>query len=167
MIIKFNDEQIAFAVDLAKKRHEAKSMAFRNSNIYMREKSSYTLEKEYMPHFVGIIGELAWSIYSGNIIDERIYKVRDNGEDFSGVEVKTITYFGDGEPELKIKQDEFFKKSPDTYVLVRYDESKKEAEILGSISRDKFDKLKKSKRYGKYNPNNFVVPASLLDRVAG
>lgn len=164
MKIKFTDEQIDYAIRLAKKRHEAKSRSFRNSSIYTKQEDM-RVSREYLPHFVGLIGEMAWALYSGEKVDEEIYKVRDKGEDFSGTEVKTITYFGEGEPELKIKQSEYSEKTPDTYVLVRYNDGDKEAEILGKISREKFDELKVAKRYGRFNPNNFVVPASLLDRV--
>jgi hypothetical protein len=166
MKIKFNPEQLQKAVDTAIARHEAKNISFRNKSIYFpQKKNEFGIPNEYAPHLIGVLGEMAWATVKGVPIDEKIYKVRDKGEDFRGVEIKTVTYFGRGEPELKVKVKEFHKKHPQVYVLMRVDPNTLEVELLGKISRKKFDDLKKVKRYGAKLPDNYIVPLSLMDEI--
>ena len=160
MIIKLTKKEVAFAKKLAKKRHNAKNTFIRNRGILMKEGSVYD------PHTIGLIGEMAYAKFSGEKIDEEIYAIRDKGKDFNQVEVKTITYFGDGEPELKIKQKEFETKNPENYVLARVDKKRLDSvELLGIISKDEFDKQKVAKRYGRYNPDNWIVPLSKMQKL--
>ena len=160
MIINLTKDEVSFAKKLAKKRHNAKNTFIRNRGILMKEGSVYD------PHTIGLIGEMAYAKFSGEEIDEEIYAVRDKGQDFNKVEVKTITYFGDGEPELKIKQKEFETKSPETYILARVDKKKlSSVELLGKISREEFNKIKVAKRYGRFNPDNWVVPLSKMEKL--
>lgn len=160
MLVKLTKKEISFAKKLAKKRHNSKNSFIRNRGILMKEGSIYD------PHTIGLIGELAYAKFSGEEIDETIYSVRDKGQDFHKIEIKTITYFGDGEPELKIKQKEFETKSPETYILIRVDKKKlSSVELLGKISREEFDKNKVAKRYGRFNPDNWVVPLSKMERL--
>lgn len=166
MKIKFNQEQIKKAVDTAIARHEAKNISFRNKSIYFPEKrNEFGIPNEYAPHLIGVLGEMAWATVKGIPIDEKIYKVRDKGEDFKGVEIKTVTYFGKGEPELKVKVQEFNKKHPSVYVLMRVDPNTLEVELLGKITREKFNAIKIRKKYGEKLPENFVVPMSKLDDI--
>jgi len=171
MKFKLLDYQLEYIYNLAKQRHDAKNISFRNaSQIMNTEKSEsfeaeFKIDKQYMSHFLGLVGELAWSLLSGDPVDEKIYKVRDVGEDFKGIEVKTITYMGEGEPELKIKVEEYEKKTPKKYVLVRFDLYNREVEILGTITRKMFDKHKVQKKYGRFLPNNYVVPVSKMRKV--
>lgn len=159
MIINLTKEEISFVKKLAKKRHNAKNSFIRNRGILMKEGSVYD------PHTIGLIGELAYAKFSGEEIDETIYAIRDKGQDFNKIEVKTITYFGDGEPELKIKQKEFEAKNPEVYILARVDKKKlHEVELLGKISREDFSKKKMAKRYGRFNPDNWIVPLSLMEK---
>lgn len=80
------------------------------------------------------------------------------------VEVKTITYSGAGEPELKIPVTEYEKRiPPECYVLTRLNLDKMEIAILGTITRHKFDLLKKKKQYGQSKPINYVVPLCVMD----
>jgi len=160
MIIKLSKKEVSFAKKLAKKRHNAKNTFIRNRGILMKKGSVYD------PHTIGLIGEIAYAKFSGEEIDEEIYAVRDKGQDFHKVEIKTITYFGEGEPELKIKQKEFETKNPETYILVRVDKKELHSvELLGKISREEFDKSKVAKRYGRYNPDNWVVPLSKMEKL--
>ena len=172
MKIKLKKAELKYLFDLAKKRHDAKDPSFRNkSRIMPKDKNEsfedlFKIDKQYMPHFLGLVGEYAWSQYSGESADEEIYDVRDGGEDFKGIEVKTITYMGYGEPELKITQKEYEeRKVPNKYVLARFDMKNKEVEILGTITRYMFDKKKKEKKYGQRLPNNFVVPVSEMRKL--
>lgn len=172
MKLTLNKKQLDYISDLARKRHDAKSGSFRNSsmNISGEKNNSFEetlrIDKQYATHFIGLVGEYAWSLYSGEAVDEEIYAVRDGGEDFKGIEVKTITYMGNGEPELKITQREYEdRKKPKKYVLVRFDIKNKEVEILGTITRYMFDKEKKEKKYGRFLPKNFVVPVSKMRKL--
>lgn len=172
MKIKLTNENKSYLIDLAKKRHDAKSNSFRNANIERfhneaKQKISdeIAIDKQYMPHYIGIVGEFAWAEANNLHVDEEIYKVRDSGQDFNGVEVKTITYMGSGEPELKITEKEYEARTPpQLYVLVRFDASNNEAEILGTITRESFDEVKKKKRYGIGKPYNFIVPLSKMKK---
>jgi tagatose-1,6-bisphosphate aldolase len=160
MIIDLTKKEVSFAKILAKKRHNAKNDFIRNRGILMREGSVYD------PHTIGVIGEMAYAKFSGEKIDETIYAIRDKGEDFNKIEVKTITYFGDGEPELKIKQKEFETKKPEIYILARVDKKNlASVELLGKISRENFNKHKLAKRYGRFNPDNWIVPLSIMEKL--
>lgn len=174
MLIKLNQAQLNKCVELAQARHNAKNASFRNSKVsefHNEAKADLSLgvgiDSEYMPHFIGLLGEMAWSIHSGLPVDEEIYAVRDGGQDFDGIEVKTITYFGKDEPELKIPVKEYVKRNEiKTYVLVRVDVKRPQnVEILGTISREDFDDLKVEKKYGRYKPTNYTVPVSKMEPV--
>jgi hypothetical protein len=165
MIIELTDEQLNSAIEIAKKRHEAKNMSFRNKRISSSEETLFGLPKEYSPHIIGAIGEMAWSIASNEPMDEQIYKVRDSGRDFSsGVDVKTITYSGTGEPELKIQLKEYERKTPTKYILAHFD-MKRTVNLLGQITREDFDVKKKKRKYGAGKPMNYIIPLSLMEKI--
>ncbi len=72
---------------------------------------------------------------------------------------------GAGEPELKITVKEYEQRTPpELYVLTRFNLKKHEVEVLGQISREKFDLFKKKKRYGSSLPMNYIVAASEMDK---
>lgn len=175
--IQIKEKDLIKLLGLAKQRHDAKPKNIRNTGILIKE-SKKNIEEQYLPHFIGLIGEFAWGQHSGQVIDEKIHKKGDL-TDFQGEEVKTITYFGTGEPELKIKILEFKSKFPNKYILarVRRDQaldflkdlgsfgSKVEVELLGLISREEFGEKKKVKKYGLNNPFNYVVPLSEMTQI--
>lgn len=173
MKIKFTKEQIKFALDLAKKRHDAKHISFRNKDVAefnnsnkLNLSSKLNVDNQYMSHYIGIMGEMAWAIANNQQIDENIYSVRDSGQDFDGIEIKTITYFGKGEPELKITKKEYERrKPPKVYVLARISIIRNEVELLGKITRENFDATKVTKQYGPNKPVNYVVPASKMEKI--
>ena len=170
---KLNHEQLDYALDLAMKRHDAKDVSFRNKDVakFMNDgkeemSSEFKVDKQYMAHFLGVIGELGYALATDQKGDEEIYSVRDSGQDFDGVEVKTITYMGRGEPELKITVKEYEQRTPPKlYVLTRWDIKNKVVEVLGQITRDKFDEVKQEKQYGPYLPKNYIVPASKMEKL--
>lgn len=173
MKIQLNKIQVQKAMELAKKRHDAKDISFRNKDVavFTNEKKKLLAKKtktksEYMAHYIGILGEFGWAVANNLRVDENIYPVRDSGEDFKGVEIKTITYFGPGEPELKITQKEYNqRKKPKIYVLARIAVDRDEVEILGKITRSNFDRFKVEKQYGKNLPMNYIVPLSLMEKL--
>jgi len=172
--IDIKEKDLIKLLGLAKQRHDAKPKNIRNTGILIKE-SQKNIEEQYLPHFIGLIGEFAWGQHSGQFVDEKIHKKGDS-EDFQGEEVKTITYFGTGEPELKIKIAEFKNKFPNKYILARVKGDQAldflkgltvaglnvEVELLGLISREDFDEKKKVKKYGINNPFNYVVPLSKM-----
>ena len=173
MKFKLNKEQLEYALDLAMRRHDAKHSSFRNKTTekFRNENKSRMSEKfkvdfQYMAHFLGVIGELGYSLATGEEVDEEIYAVRDSGQDFDGVEVKTITYMGAGEPELKIPVYEYDKRTPPKlYVLTRFNSNINEVDVLGNITRKQFDKVKKKKQYGVGKPLNYIVTLSDMKKM--
>jgi len=173
MKFKLTKKQLGYALDLAMRRHDAKHKSFRNKDTekFRNDNKSRMSEKfkvdfQYMAHFLGVIGELGYSLATGEEVDEEIYAVRDSGQDFDGVEVKTITYMGAGEPELKIPVYEYDKRTPpNLYVLTRFNSNLNEIEVLGQISRKEFDRSKKKKRYGANKPLNYIVPLSSMEKL--
>ena len=167
MIISLTKEEVSFAKKLAKKRHDAKHISIRNKGALM-ENNLANGGSQYDSHTIGLIGELAYSKFSGESIDENIYFKNPDpkGQDFENLEIKTITYFGSGEPELKITQKEYLAKNPKLYVLARVNKNKLDSvELLGRISRVKFDKLKVEKKYGRFYPSNWIVPLSKMQQL--
>ena len=112
--ITIEEAELAEVYSLAKKRHNAKDESFRDTGILIPNPKSV-----YAPHTIGLLGEFAWGKHTQQRVDFTIYQVRDEGEDFKNTEVKTLTYFGAGEPQLKIKKQEFLSKNPSLYVLAR------------------------------------------------
>lgn len=173
MKFKLSKKQLKYALELAILRHDAKHASFRNKDTkrFINESKTKLSEEmkvdfQYMAHFLGVIGELGYSLATGEPVDEEIYAVRDSGQDFDGVEVKTITYMGAGEPELKIPVTEYETRTPPKkYALVRYDRGRKEVDVLGTISRHNFDKRKKKKKYGAGKPMNYIVPLSAMEEM--
>ena len=172
MQIKLTKKQITYCYDLAKQRHDAKHISFRNRDQIMPEhkqgefETNFKVDKQYMPHFLGVVGELVWSLYSGDKVDENIYSVRDGGEDFDGIEIRTLTYSGEGEPELKVKVSEYeTRKPPKLYVLMHFDINSRVASILGKITRESFEQQKIKKKYGRYLPLNYIVPLSKMEKL--
>jgi hypothetical protein len=167
--VSLSPEEVRDSISLAHKRHDAKDPSFRHKRCLIKNAKSTAV-----PHEIGILGEVAYGKYVGLEIDREIYDVRDGGSDFKDVEVKTVTYFGPGEPELKIPEKDWLGKHKDIkkFVLVRLDKSLVEAswkckiglrvELLGEIARTQFDKFKKTKTYGLGKPLNYVVRASQL-----
>ena len=173
MKIKLTKKQLNYALDLAMRRHDAKHTSFRNKDTELFSndtKKSISArigaDKQYMAHFLGVLGELGWSLVTGEAVDEEIYDVRDSGQDFEGIEVKTITYMGRGEPELKITVKEYDRRTPpELYVLTRFDSSTATIDVLGKITRAEFDKVKIKRRYAIRLPQNWIVPLSKMEKL--
>ena len=163
VVVNFSDKEVSYAYEEGKKRHYAKHESFREKGA-VKIKDAKT---NYESHSIGFLGELAWAKFTDQEVDTSIYEVRDSGEDFVGTEVKTITYYGEGEPELKIPKAEFEKRSSvKNYVLVRANKNNLNAvELLGTISRKDFFDKKSIKQYKKNYPINYVVPLSLMNSV--
>ena len=144
-LINFTDKEVAWAIDMGQQRHGAKHNSF-------REKSRMgSISKVFGgSHILGVLGELD-------------FKTSKNSDKNFKIDIKTITYNGEGEKELKIKVSEYAKNIPDEYVLIYIDKDNlKEATILGCISRSNFEKNKKEKQYRRDYPSNYYVGESSL-----
>ena len=96
MKFKLDKKQLNYALGLAMKRHDAKHSSFRNKDTtrFMNDSKGqmsekFSVDKQYMAHFLGVIGELGYSLATGETIDENIYSVRDDGQDFDRTTYKT------------------------------------------------------------------------------
>ena len=49
-------------------------------------------------------------------------------------------------------------------LITRFNLKKDEVEVLGQITREKFDLLKQKKKYGSSLPMNYIVPASVMNK---
>lgn len=171
MKINLTQEQLELAKELAKKRHEAKNIKFKNTGILTNTKKKsmveeYIHDRTHKPHFLGILGEIAYALHTKQNIDTNIYEVRDTGFDVGSVEVKTSTWMGGG-VELKIKKQEFISKTPEKYVLARIDENNfNTVELMGEITRENFDKNKITKQYRSDTPVNYIVGTKYLTPIS-
>ena len=136
-IYKLSEEQRKFAEKIGRKRNDAKDESFRYKSCGYKDPA--------FAHILGICAEIAYANITNRKLDENIYDIGDDS-DFDGIEIKTATWKGD-DIELKIKSDEYKRKKPLAYILARIDENYTTVEFVGSISREKFDKIKYEKRH--------------------
>jgi hypothetical protein len=136
--VVLSDADREFLRDLAVRRVLAKRVGIRTQtsgwNAHDRIDRSY-------PHAVGLAAELAYARETGLPLDESIRMGGDRG-DFLGVEVKATTHTV---PPfvLAIKQEDYCVRVPRAYVLARVEPALSEVEFLGSISREKFDRIRR------------------------
>lgn len=141
MIIKLTDKQIQWCKNLGFKRSASKD--HRPSQLKHKYNSQYN-------HFIGLLGELAYAIYSKQKVDTSIMTVGDNGIDFEdGTDVKTST--SKNRPDLLLFKKNFHKKNPKSYLLawIKPDlKNHKEVELIGRINRDEILKVKRDVDFG-------------------
>ncbi len=86
------------------------------------------------PHFVGLCGEFAISLASGQPVDTALKVMGDAGHDFvlAGyrIDVKAVTYWDD--PHLKHPVNA--SSWPDAFALVAVDQDGQRAKIVGFVS---------------------------------
>jgi hypothetical protein len=119
-----------------------------------------------MTHQLSIAGELAVSTLCGLPMDEGLYEWGDHGFDHVDsqgrtYETKASTYQGRG-IELKVPVDEWDRKVADYYILVRVTADLRNAELVGWISRKRFDRIKREKQYREDTPVNYIVSGDEL-----
>lgn len=136
-----SEEQRKLAEKIGRARCEAKDAKFRYNDSGFH---SYNNDRSF-PHILGICAEIAYSDLLDRKFDENIYAKGDES-DFDGIELKTSTWKGN-DIELKIKVSEFKRKHPKAYILARIDKDYTTVEFIGSISRQKFDRIKYLKKH--------------------
>lgn len=137
-------------------------------NDYVYDKSG----DHYIPHYRGAAGNIAYAHVRGLEVD-RTVKPFGDATDFNGTEVKTSTFQGDGiELKITVKNYNRIHKNAKMYILCRSPQGLTRdnfvadcrwIEIIGQITREKFDKVKSIKNYG--NRDNYIVGVDQLDPV--
>lgn len=153
-----SEEERKRAEELGRARNNAKDETIRYKRSGWIKSES---KDRAMPHILGIAGEIAYAALTNQKVDEEIYK-ENKGDlmDFDGIEIKTSTFTGE-DIELKIPPAEYKRKHPRAYVLARIDDEYKKVEFIGSISREKFDRIKYEK---KHIINNLCVVGSSMSK---
>jgi hypothetical protein len=170
-IVRLTGSDLKRAANVGMNREDAKTIPnrFRITHENEAALNKYIADKKYRPHFLGIIGEIAYAKFIGGEINEEIY--HNHGDDGRGdvgnVEVKASTWRGD-DIELKVTQREYnTKQRPDKYVLVRVSEKTPSiVELVGEVSVSRFEAEKKIKQYRPDAPINYIMSAEELDEVA-
>ena len=169
-LINLSNEELYEALDLATKRHESKHVSFRDSGPKMTKKYKTKLvdfigDVRYKPHFLGLLGEIAYAKFVGGKVNKEIYSGGDNHKgDVGRVEVKTSTWFGPN-IELKITEREVDKieNQPEKYALMRVNEEIFwKIEFVGEINRKDFIKKAIKKKYKPEYPMNYILDGGEL-----
>jgi hypothetical protein len=119
-----------------------------STNNYYKIAEPRQIEKKISvpkKHYIGAIGELAYSKYSGLPIDTEAYTYGDDGTDFkNGVDVKSSMI--NSCPNLLLKK-EFMRDTAKYYVLswINHDD----VYLIGWISKEEFNSKCKVVNYGK------------------
>tara|TARA_R110001592_G_scaffold95756_2_gene275611 strand:- start:3254 stop:3724 length:471 start_codon:yes stop_codon:yes gene_type:complete len=155
MKIKLTTKQMEWCQELAIKRSGSKNHAETKNSI-----NCFKDKKGWHRHYVGVLGELAYSLYSGKKMDLSIIVMGDDGTDFdNGVDVKTSA--SKYRPDLLIFKKQYERKRADSYVLAWL--QLPIVELVGSISRNKFDQFKQIKNFG-YG-DSYVVSKTHLNKI--
>tara|TARA_R110002012_G_scaffold59163_2_gene154544 strand:+ start:1088 stop:1576 length:489 start_codon:yes stop_codon:yes gene_type:complete len=127
--VKFNDADIDFCRNLGDRR--SGSMGHRDTV------NSYTMtHKSRHRHFLGVVGELAYSKFSGLEVDSITIGRGDDGTDFNnGINVKCSD--SRNKPNLIFPVVQYQRKYSEYYVLVWYKE--KIPYLLGWTTRNEID----------------------------
>lgn len=145
--------EIRLAINLGNQRCGAKPESIRGNQTWN------AVDDRAAPHRIGAAGEIAVARLLKKPVDQRVLSGGDL-EDFGGIEVKSSTYTGPG-IELKVPFKDYLRKRPDVYILCRVHPSLKRVDVLGGITREKFDQVKVRKSYGYLD--NWVVGVDQLD----
>ncbi len=157
MIITLTEKQIEFAKDLGFKRSASVGHAVtrKSFNAYENKKP------DWWRHFIGALGEVAYSVYIGKEVDTTTIGTGDDGTDFdNGVDVKSSDL--NRRPNLLLGVKQFNKKYAKRYVLAWV--KLPTVELMGYIDRE--DVIEKStlKNFG-YNDNYFVSNNNLKNLI--
>jgi hypothetical protein len=155
MIITLTNEQIEWCKNLAIKRSGSMNHSDTlNSQNFLKQKPSW------YRHYVGVLGELAYSIHTGQAVDETTIGKGDSGIDFEdGVQVKASDTVN--KPNLMFPVSQFNRKIAKNYVLAWV--KLPEVELIGRITREKILEVKTTKDYG-YG-NTYFVSHSHLETI--
>lgn len=160
MIIELTAFDLQYIAMFAERQSVVKIATNATSKKHDRAKSEFEL------HYIGAMGEYAVSKYSGVPMNEDVHIGGDDGVDFviNGWEchVKTFTYTG-REPEFFVDNIDKFTATIGIGTRIL---SPTRVEIIGCISKTKFEQYATIKNYGYGNrllvPFNFLSPLDVL-----
>lgn len=136
--IEFSKEDFEFCHELGLKRSGSVGHADTKNSPRMVHGSRYR-------HYLGVVGELAYSKYSGLEVDIHTIGKGDDGTDFpNGVNVKCSD--AKNKPNLLILSQQFKRKYSDYYVMVWYTQG--DVYLLGWATRDQLYTHKKVVDFG-------------------
>ena len=140
MIIKLTDKELDWCKDLAMKRSGSMNHAdTKNSSNFFKRKPAW------WRHYIGVIGEFAYSKHTGEKVDILTIGKGDSGSDFKyGVDVKSSN--SKNRPPLLLFANQFKRKVAKHYVLAWVKENS--VELIGHIKRKKVIELKEIKDFG-------------------
>jgi len=141
MIIKLSEKQIQFAKDLGFKRSASMNHATTKNSF-----NPFKNKPNWHRHYVGALGELAYSIYSGEEVDVTTIGRGDEGYDFNNkTDVKSSDL--DRKPNLILGVNNFNRKYAERYVLAWI--KLPEIELLGYITRQEIIDKNNIRNFGK------------------
>tara|TARA_Y100000593_G_scaffold31842_1_gene62725 strand:- start:2779 stop:3243 length:465 start_codon:yes stop_codon:yes gene_type:complete len=97
---------------------------------------------------VGVAGEYVYALFTDSKVDLSYKPEGDGGMDFPGVDVKTSTFPSD--PHLKLFEKDFSKPA-ERFVLVALCLQKRQARLVGWISKDDAKQVATRRDYGYGN----------------
>lgn len=143
IVVTINQQEREWCYDLAMKRSGSMNHAdTKNSRNFFKDKPNW------YRHYVGAVGEYAYSKVSGEEVDYKTIGKGDKGFDFGdGIDIKTKA--SEYKPDLILNAIQYERKNPKTYVLVWIRTPKQkleetEVELVGWIHREDFEIKKDS-----------------------
>lgn len=147
-------------IDMSPYWNELKSIANERESQKKKYKSTKNWSKE-STHFLGLIGELCFSIHTGLKIDKELKVGGDDGYDFiyngKTYDIKTTSYYS--KPNLT--QNLNPKKWADYYILVGVNIDKKVAKIFGYATKEA---VQNAELYDYGYGNRRVIEADNLNK---
>jgi len=140
MMITLTDSQMEWCKNLAMKRSGSMNHAdTKNSSNFFKSKPAW------WRHYIGVIGELAYGIHTGEKVDSTTIGKGDLGYDLKyGVDVKSSN--SKQKPDLLLNTNQFKRKTANHYVLAWVQDNN--VELIGHIKRSKVIELKEIKDFG-------------------
>lgn len=145
-------------------RHGRKRSASMSDADTKNSRNMMTHRPPWYRHYIGVIGELAYSWFSKQPVDVKTIGRGDDGTDFpSGVQVKASDL--GHEPALMFLKTQWQRKQAKVYVLawVQLTTPVKRVSLLGWLTREDIELLCELKDYGK--GETMVVDAKHLKPV--
>lgn len=98
-------------------------------------------------HFIGALGEIVFSHYSGFPVDTHTIGRGDDGTDFpGGIQIKCSDY--PSAPNILIPEAQWDRKTCQLYVLIWVQLDRHVAQIMGAITRERAKAVRRSVTFG-------------------
>lgn len=155
LFIFLTQEEVKDAENVGVQRNQAKTKFLRN------QFNLSNVDNETV-HIRGALSEVAFAKISNHAVNRDLYKTHGDETDFDGIDIKGASHRG-VDVELKVPVKDWESKPQNYYILSRFfAENYGQLEIVGGIDSSTFDKVKVSKKYSKYGPQNYVAGADKL-----